>query len=60
MTACPKIGQSSNDALRLFHEMQLANVVPNKVTMVSVLLACGDVRALGTWQDGSSIEVEWK
>ncbi|CBI41082.3 unnamed protein product, partial [Vitis vinifera] len=37
----------SNEALRLFHEMQLANVLPDKVTMVSVLSACGDVGALG-------------
>ncbi|PSS04659.1 Pentatricopeptide repeat-containing protein [Actinidia chinensis var. chinensis] len=33
-------------ALRLFHEMQLANVVPDKVTMLGVLLACGEVGAL--------------
>ncbi|KAA8519187.1 hypothetical protein F0562_013442 [Nyssa sinensis] len=39
--------RQSNKALRLFHEMQLANVVPDKVTMVSVLCACGDVGALG-------------
>ncbi|KAG6472061.1 pentatricopeptide repeat-containing protein At5g66520-like [Zingiber officinale] len=37
--------QSSN-ALRLFHEMQLANVVPDEVTMGSVLSACGDTGAL--------------
>lgn len=35
--------RQSSEALRLFQEMQLANVVP-----VSVLLACGDVGALGT------------
>ena len=39
--------RQSNEALRLFHEMQLANVLPDKVTMVSVLSACGDVGALG-------------
>lgn len=36
-----------NEALRLFHEMQLANVVPDEVTMVSVLSACSDIGALG-------------
>ncbi|KAI8567191.1 hypothetical protein RHMOL_Rhmol02G0101300 [Rhododendron molle] len=35
--------RQSSEALRLFQEMQLANVEP-----VSVLLACGDVGALGT------------
>ena len=30
-----------------FHEMQLANILPDKVTMVSVLSACGDLGALG-------------
>lgn len=38
--------QSSN-ALRLFHEMQLANVVPDEAAMASVLSACGDTGALG-------------
>lgn len=46
ISAYAKIRQSS-EALRLFHEMQLAKVVPDKVTMVSVLSACGDVGALG-------------
>lgn len=39
--------RQSNEALKLFHEMQLANVVPDNVTMVSVLAACGDIGALG-------------
>ncbi|KAJ7946402.1 Pentatricopeptide repeat-containing protein [Quillaja saponaria] len=39
--------QQSNEALRLFHEMQLANVVPDKVTIISVLSACGNLGALG-------------
>ncbi|CAD5167835.1 unnamed protein product [Musa acuminata subsp. malaccensis] len=43
----PAYAQSrrSNEALRLFHEMQLANVVPDEVTMVSVLSACSDIGA---------------
>ncbi|XP_072976408.1 pentatricopeptide repeat-containing protein At5g66520-like [Typha angustifolia] len=39
--------RQSNEALKLFHEMQLVNVVPDEVTMVSVLSACGDTGALG-------------
>ncbi|WOK96061.1 Pentatricopeptide repeat-containing protein [Canna indica] len=39
--------RQSNEALRLFHEMQLAKVAPDEVTMVSVLSACGDTGALG-------------
>lgn len=38
--------RQSNEALRLFYEMQLENIVPDKVTMVSVLCACGDLGAL--------------
>lgn len=38
--------RQSSEALRLFREMQLANVVPDKVTMVSVLSACTDLGAL--------------
>ncbi|XP_038988634.1 pentatricopeptide repeat-containing protein At5g66520-like [Phoenix dactylifera] len=38
--------RQSSGALRLFHEMQLANVAPDKVTMVSVLSACSDLGAL--------------
>lgn len=37
----------SDKALRLFHEMQLSKVVPDSITMVSVLSACGDLGALG-------------
>lgn len=40
--------RSSNMALRLFHEMRLANVMPDEVTTCSVLLACGDVGAFCT------------
>ncbi|XP_063936504.1 pentatricopeptide repeat-containing protein At1g74630-like isoform X2 [Daucus carota subsp. sativus] len=43
---CAKSRCSSN-ALKLFHEMQLSNVVPDQITMVSVLCACGDIGALG-------------
>ncbi|XP_057949062.1 pentatricopeptide repeat-containing protein At5g66520-like [Malania oleifera] len=43
---CVKNGRSV-ETLRLFHEMQLANVAPDKVTMVSILSTCGDVGALG-------------
>ncbi|KAF8414234.1 hypothetical protein HHK36_002234 [Tetracentron sinense] len=39
--------RQSNEALRLFHEMQLANLMPDSVTMASVVSACGDVGALG-------------
>ncbi|KAI3440208.1 DYW_deaminase domain-containing protein [Psidium guajava] len=39
--------RQSNEALKLFHEMQLSNVVPDSITMVSVLAACGDIGALG-------------
>ncbi|XP_058070660.1 pentatricopeptide repeat-containing protein At1g08070, chloroplastic-like [Magnolia sinica] len=38
--------RQSTEALRLFREMQLSKVVPDGVTMVSVLSACGDVGAL--------------
>ncbi|KAK9268155.1 hypothetical protein L1049_010597 [Liquidambar formosana] len=47
MIAAYAKSRQSNEALMLFHEMQLANVMPDKVTMVSVLSACGDVGALG-------------
>ncbi|KAF7803850.1 pentatricopeptide repeat-containing protein [Senna tora] len=39
--------RQSTEALKLFHDMQLANVVPDKITMISVLNACGNVGALG-------------
>ncbi|XP_028797023.1 pentatricopeptide repeat-containing protein At5g66520-like [Neltuma alba] len=39
--------QQSNQALKLFHDMQLANVAPDKITLISVLNACGNVGALG-------------
>lgn len=39
--------QQSNEALRLFHDMQLANMVPDKITIISVLNACGNLGALG-------------
>ncbi|KAI3965292.1 hypothetical protein MKW92_040837 [Papaver armeniacum] len=38
--------RESNEALRLFQEMQLANVKPDKVTMVCVLSSCGELGAL--------------
>eukprot|EP01018_Ginkgo_biloba_P037430 Gb_29872 [translate_table: standard] len=41
----------ANEVLALFHEMQLNNVIPNSVTMVSVLQACAHLGALqqGKW-----------
>lgn len=39
--------RQSKEALRLFYEMQLASVVPDKVMIVSVFCACGDACALG-------------
>eukprot|EP01018_Ginkgo_biloba_P030615 Gb_17428 [translate_table: standard] len=42
----------ANEALTLFHEMQLADVKPNGVTIVSVLSACAD---LGSLQQGKNI-----
>eukprot|EP01018_Ginkgo_biloba_P029185 Gb_18412 [translate_table: standard] len=41
----------ANQALRLFHQMQLANVKPNRVTIVSVLPACAKVGALQQGKD---------
>ncbi|KAM0944178.1 putative tetratricopeptide-like helical domain superfamily, DYW domain-containing protein [Dioscorea sansibarensis] len=38
------------EALELFHRMQIANVDPNEVTMVSVLSACAVLGALETGQ----------
>lgn len=37
----------SNESLKLFHDMQLANMVPDKITLISVLNACGNLGALG-------------
>eukprot|EP01018_Ginkgo_biloba_P006645 Gb_37102 [translate_table: standard] len=42
----------ANDALSLFNQMQLADMKPNSVTMVSVLLACAH---LGAPQQGKRI-----
>eukprot|EP01018_Ginkgo_biloba_P029405 Gb_03473 [translate_table: standard] len=41
----------AEEALALFHQMQLEDMVPSTVTMVSVLQACADLRALqqGKW-----------
>ncbi|KAK4271069.1 hypothetical protein QN277_019817 [Acacia crassicarpa] len=39
--------KQSNQALKLFHNMQLANVAPDNITLISVLNACGNVGALG-------------
>lgn len=47
MIAAYAKNKQSNEALKLFHEMQLDNVVPDKITMVSVASACGDSGALG-------------
>ncbi|XP_023767215.1 pentatricopeptide repeat-containing protein At5g66520 [Lactuca sativa] len=40
--------KQSHEALNLFHDMQLANFLPDKITIVSVLSACGDLCALTT------------
>eukprot|EP01018_Ginkgo_biloba_P031205 Gb_32921 [translate_table: standard] len=42
----------ANEALILFHQMQLANVTPDMVTMISVLQACAN---LGNLQEGKWI-----
>jgi pentatricopeptide repeat protein len=46
--------EHANDALVLFNEMQLADVKPNSVTMVSVLSACAQLAApqQGKWIHG--------
>eukprot|EP01018_Ginkgo_biloba_P037423 Gb_09406 [translate_table: standard] len=36
----------ANEALTLFHQMQLANMKPNEITMVTVLSACAQLEAL--------------
>ncbi|XP_057873196.1 pentatricopeptide repeat-containing protein At1g11290, chloroplastic [Cryptomeria japonica] len=41
----------SNEALNLFHEMQASNVIPNRVTVVSVLPACADMGDLQLGKD---------
>eukprot|EP01018_Ginkgo_biloba_P014303 Gb_06899 [translate_table: standard] len=38
--------ERGNEALELFQQMQLADVMPDSVTIVSVLSACADLRAL--------------
>ncbi|CAM8933962.1 unnamed protein product [Rhodiola kirilowii] len=47
MIAAYAKSRQPNEALKLFHEMQLENVMPDRITMVSVLSACGDAGALG-------------
>ncbi|XP_057835660.2 pentatricopeptide repeat-containing protein At1g11290, chloroplastic [Cryptomeria japonica] len=42
----------ANEAFKLFNQMQLANVQPNSVTLVNMLLAC---TLLGVMQQGKSI-----
>eukprot|EP01018_Ginkgo_biloba_P030650 Gb_26653 [translate_table: standard] len=44
----------ANEALSIFHQMRLADVIPNRVTVVSVLPACADLAAL---QEGKGIHV---
>eukprot|EP01018_Ginkgo_biloba_P037498 Gb_11389 [translate_table: standard] len=46
-----------NEALTLFHEMQFTNVIPNSVTIVSVLQACTHLTSLkqGRWIHGCII-----
>jgi pentatricopeptide repeat protein len=36
----------ANEAMTIFHQMKLANVKPNRATIVSMLPACGDLAAL--------------
>ena len=36
----------ANGALRIFHGMQVENVNPNKVTILSILSTCADLGAL--------------
>ncbi|XP_071721171.1 putative pentatricopeptide repeat-containing protein At5g40405 [Rutidosis leptorrhynchoides] len=47
MVACYSKSSMSHEALKLFNEMQLAKLLPDKITVVSVLSACGDLGALG-------------
>ncbi|KAH9326423.1 hypothetical protein KI387_006601 [Taxus chinensis] len=37
----------ANEALELFQQMQLANILPNSITMVSLLQACSHLAAVG-------------
>eukprot|EP01018_Ginkgo_biloba_P030288 Gb_21435 [translate_table: standard] len=50
ITGYVQIGYA-NEGLKLFHQMQLVDVIPNSVTMMSVLPACGLSAALqqGKW-----------
>ncbi|XP_057861161.2 pentatricopeptide repeat-containing protein At2g13600 isoform X2 [Cryptomeria japonica] len=50
IVGCAQNGDTDK-ALRLFHQMQLENVTPNLVTIVSVLPACAHLAALqqGKW-----------
>eukprot|EP01018_Ginkgo_biloba_P011243 Gb_34299 [translate_table: standard] len=41
----------SNEALALYHQMQISNVIPNRATIVSVLPACADLGALQQGKD---------
>eukprot|EP01018_Ginkgo_biloba_P030434 Gb_10709 [translate_table: standard] len=43
--------EQANEALTLFHQMQIAGITPDLVTMVNVLPACGHLAALqeGKW-----------
>lgn len=58
--------RQSNEAVRLFYEMQSIGIVPDKITMVSVLSACGDIGALGMgrmahqYLDRNRIEIDMK
>eukprot|EP01018_Ginkgo_biloba_P018692 Gb_36085 [translate_table: standard] len=39
-------GEHSNEALTLFNEMEMSNVTPSAITMVSALQACADLAVL--------------
>eukprot|EP01018_Ginkgo_biloba_P034078 Gb_04445 [translate_table: standard] len=41
----------ANEALKFFHQMQLAGVKPNRVTILSLLSACADLAALQQGKD---------
>jgi len=52
----------ANDAISIFHEMQLSNIKPDVVTMVSVITACAGLAAIqqGKCFHGYIIKCEFK
>eukprot|EP01018_Ginkgo_biloba_P019689 Gb_04894 [translate_table: standard] len=53
IAGCAQNGHA-NEAFTLFHQMQLAGIIPNSVTMINVLQACAHLGALeqGIWIHG--------